>query len=427
MTVAAASSAARAQPSSLALPATFSEWRHEVRMHGSLPVIAVAGTRGKTTVIRLLDAIFAEAGLQTATWTDSGIEIRRRKQKGELVPWKRALARIHEGIIDVGIHELDWVTVQTVGLPTGVYPLVTVTNICSNSDACLITEEARRALRTYPAVLKSVHRNGMLVLNGEDYAVSGVEHDLTVPTIVTGSNRDVPAVRHHLVGGKPATWSDAGVVYVGTEAESAPVAHFSELAVCYGGSAAFEATNVMLAVATARACGISPAQIAQGLSAFVPDVETLGGSFSRLTVRGATVLIDRPSSPWFLKPVLRAVRAIGLKGRVLVVAGLLPTVPDEDLTEVGRLLGRTASTVILHGERANPERAAMIRHGVALNDFPPVLVHTPAEKRALQRLVDQLHSTDTVLVLTDQPVATARMLEKLASHEKFDDEAADAR
>jgi UDP-N-acetylmuramyl pentapeptide synthase len=41
-----------------------------------LPIIGVTGSRGKTTVTRLLDAILSEAGLQVAIRTNVSVNIR---------------------------------------------------------------------------------------------------------------------------------------------------------------------------------------------------------------------------------------------------------------------------------------------------------------------------------------------------------------
>ncbi len=77
-------------------PASFAEWTERLAAHGVPPVVAIAGSRGKTTVARLLDAIFAVAGMRTALWTDAGVEVAGRRQRGELAPWSRALARLGE-------------------------------------------------------------------------------------------------------------------------------------------------------------------------------------------------------------------------------------------------------------------------------------------------------------------------------------------
>src|SRR5579884_1717066 len=170
--------------------ASFREWRRVVTAEGAPPVIAVAGSRGKTTVVRLLDAIFMEAGLQTATWTDLGVEIASQRQSGELRPWSWVLAGLRSGEIDVAIQELDWAMAHAVGLPSATYPVVAITNICVNNDACLIQEETRVAMRARGAVFAATHPHGFLALNADDFAVAGDEVGYDRPAILAGMSRD---------------------------------------------------------------------------------------------------------------------------------------------------------------------------------------------------------------------------------------------
>ena len=104
------------------VPSSFRSWRAGVVRSGRLPIIAVAGLRGKTTIIRLLDHIIKTAGHKTALWTSTGVEINGRPQVGELGAWKEALGRVMDGDVSVAIQELEWATVLAAGLPPGFYP-----------------------------------------------------------------------------------------------------------------------------------------------------------------------------------------------------------------------------------------------------------------------------------------------------------------
>src|SRR5687767_10510176 len=127
------------------IPKSFGAWRTEVGSAQLRPVVLIAGSRGKTTVVRLLDAIFEVAGLRTAIWTDRGVEIDGRPQRGELVPWSRVQARLDDGTLDIAIRELGWSSVRAAGLQKASAPIVAVTNVCANREACLIRGEAKLA------------------------------------------------------------------------------------------------------------------------------------------------------------------------------------------------------------------------------------------------------------------------------------------
>ncbi|HET7094060.1 MAG TPA: hypothetical protein VFI22_11290, partial [Thermomicrobiales bacterium] len=331
-------------------PRSFLEWRRRLDAAGVQPVIAIAGSRGKSTVARLLDGIFRGGGLRTALWTDQGIDIEGRRQRGELVPWSKALQRLGDHKLDVAIQELDWDTVHAVGLPPAAYPLAGITNLCVNNDACLIHEETMRAVRALRSIHAAVHPDGILVLNGDDFGLAGDDEPLATGRILYGSSRDTPLIRRHLREGGVAAWETDGQLSIGDASSAEPVAAVADLRLALGGVASFQVMNALASAALAHACGIPTAAIARSIASFVPDPTLAPGSFNVLTVRGATIVVDRPAHPWFLRPALRALGHLRA-ARIIRVVGRLDTIDAADLVETGRLLGRGGGAILLHGER----------------------------------------------------------------------------
>ncbi|MFL5761712.1 MAG: glutamate ligase domain-containing protein [Thermomicrobiales bacterium] len=377
--------------------------------YGAIPVIAIAGSRGKSTVVRALDAIFRSIGLKTATWTNAGVELCGRRQRGELAPWSRALGRLREGSLDVAIQELDWATVHAVKLPRHVYPIVAITNVCVNNDACLIQAEAKRALAALPTLLSAVHNRGALVLNGEDYAVSGEEVDFEAPAVLAGQSKDTPLIRSHLRAGGLAIWVNGGGITIGNADQGEAICSPSQLPYTLHGEAAFQTLNIMVAAAVARSCGLSASAIGDALAGYEPDPLLLPGSFNVVDLGGATAIVERPDPSWFLRPALRAVRDLP-RNRLITVAGTMAEIGESDLVEVGRLLARTSSMLILHSERDQPERAKLIRQGIALNDIPPVILHTTTERRAVSRALEIIRPGDAALLVAENAPSVLRCL-----------------
>ena len=406
--------AVRTDHAAVMVPSSFEAWRAQIRRNGSIPVVAVAGSRGKSTVVRALDAIFRASGLRTATWTDSGIEIQGRRQRGELAPWSRAMSRLNDSSLDVAIQELDWALVHAVGLPKKVYPVVAITNICVNNDACLIQDEAKRALAALPSLLTAVHESGALVLNGEDYAVSGEEIRFEAPAILAGQSKETPLLRAHLRSGGTAIWVNGEGIAIGTVDATETICDQRLLGYTLNGEAAFQTLNIMVAAAVARACGIPVRDIGDALRNYEPNPMLSPGSFNVLNLGEAKAIVERPDPSWFLRPALRAVRDLP-RNRLITVAGKMEEIDEADLNEVGRLLGRTSSIMVLHSGREQPERMALLRQGVALNDFPPVIVHTTTERRAVSRVLEMIRPGDAALILADNPMSVIRVLLKSES------------
>ena len=144
------------------LPTGFGDWRARLDRERVAPVIGVAGSKGKTSVVRALESIFRAGGYRLATWTDSGVEIEGERQRGELGPWSRALTRLAAGGLDVALQELDWATVPTLSAPGVKYPVVAVANLCGNSEACFLTPETVQARRALQIIRSSIATSGSL-------------------------------------------------------------------------------------------------------------------------------------------------------------------------------------------------------------------------------------------------------------------------
>ena len=392
-----------------AFPESFAAWRSSVIAAGALPLIAVAGSRGKTTVARLLDAIFTAAGHTTALWTNQGIEIDGRRQRGELVPWSRAIEQLAQGQLDLAIQELDWSTVAAVGLPRSTYPIVAITNVCVNSDSCLIQDEMRRAVRSLDTLIAAVRGHGALVLNGEDFSVAGGDAPWPAPATLVALNRDTPLVRTHLAQGGAAAWCGDPALAIGTSGHAEPICDAKAVALALNGVVGFELHNVLTAAAIARACGIPAPVIGEVVARFTPPRRSMPGSFNVVPVAGATAIVDRPAPSWFLRSLMRAVAHLPYR-RLLAVVGRLDPVADHDLPEVGRLVGRAGGALIVHGDAGAPDRAAAFRTGVAMNEVPPFVIHAGSEPEALDRALRMVRPDDLLLVLADRPDRVLRVL-----------------
>lgn len=396
-------------------PASFRRWQRELMRHGTLPIIGVAGSRGKTTVIRMIDRVLRDAGLRTATWTNSGVEILGRRQRGELAAWSQALERLATGSIDVAIQEMDWATVNAVGLPPASYATVAVTNLCGNSEACLLDEHTRSAFKAMPKLLDAVAEHGALVLNLDDYQLASGHPREAALSFVTAVSKDSPILRDRLSQGQYGVWLEHQTLVFGgsLSAPPTPVIDLARMPLTLDGDATFQASNAMTAIAICLALGLDVPSIRGGLDGFRADPRTMAGAFNTFDYRGARLVLDRVDPSWFLRPVLRAVNP-GAAARQITVVGPLSDFPLDDIKEVGRLLGRYAGAIMVHSCEED-DWLREFRKGISTNRVPPVIAHLATERRAINRLLKNARGDDALLILTNTPMVAIRAIQR-ATH-----------
>jgi len=146
------------------------------------------------------------------------------------------------------------------------------------------------------------------------------------------------------------------------------------------------------------------------------------GSFNIFDVGSATIVVDRPMPSWFLRNSLRACANLS-SGRPIRLAGPMPQVATEDVSEVGRLLGRNGGVLITYGVWAS-ERLEHLRSGAASNTVPPIFLQAPDERVAVQQALNMIRAKDVLLILAEDAPATVslvqRYLRRLTAKPRFD-------
>lgn len=389
-------------------PGSFIAWRGHQDREQVPPVIAIAGSRGKTSVLRAAEAIFAHASLRTASRSSGGVEIEGESQRGEISPWARALTRLRTGGIDVAFQEIDWVTVQATAQAEMAFPVLAVTNLCANSDACLATPETVLARKALVRMKAGMPGDGQLVLNAHDFALADQDGELSASHYLVGMTPDAPMLRRHLAKGGNACYLDNHAVVLAEKGRPFTLLLTSQVSWFRNESIPFAVQNGLMAAAIARACGISSDLIAAGLASYAPRASAMPGSFNVFEVGPAAIIVDRPTPSWFLRTTIRGVAAMGHRRQVRVVGPML-NVPTSDVNEVGRLLGRQSGAVIMHGDWPY-DRLGLFKLGVAMNDVPPVILQITDERQAILQGLEMLRADDALLVLAENAPGAVRLI-----------------
>ena len=384
---------------------SFSDWRGRLDRARIAPVISVAGSRGKTCVLRAVESIFLAGGFRVALWTNRGVEIEGDGQRGELGPWSRALTRLHAGGLNIALREIDWATIQATGAPGSDYPIVAVLNLCGNNDACLATPETLMAQKAFAKIGSSVVSSGRLILNASDLTLADASIPNGAGRFLVGFSADAPAMRRQLEGQGDAAWVADSMIVTREAGETRRVVDLSRLN--WVRDIPFSVQNALVATAIARSCGISISTIAQGLSDHVPRPELMPGSFNVFDMGDSTIVIDRPMPSWFLRSSLRAAVNFGV-GRQIRVVGPMDNVHKDDLAEVGRLLARQSGILLVHGIW-EADRLARFRQGVVSNEVPSPIIQALDERQAILQGLGMLRGGDVMLVLAENASAAVRL------------------
>lgn len=379
-----------------------------------LPLVAVGGSRGKSTVAWMIDAMVRAASGSVASWLTSGVYVDGERMEGELRPWSRVLLAARYQELDVVIQEMEAAMVVGAGLPARTYPCAVLTTICGNDESCRLSMATELEERSISAVVAAVRDDGCIIGNADDLSVAAAIQSSPARPFLFALHPDNPVLQRHLGAGHTAIWLDGGSIVYGDESAHVPLVPVAAIASTLDGTLTFQIQNAMAAAAVAIELGIERSVISRVLRSYLPDEVTQPGSCNILEVGGARVVVDSPTQTWSLKMLARGIKHQPHR-RTIVVSGTYPNLAAEDARDIGRILGGLGGVVILHSDDKSGKSTEAIKAGVAANPVPPLLMMFGTEIAAVDQMLQTLGAGDIALLLAADPSMVLELIRTFAS------------
>lgn len=382
-----------------------------VERRQALPLVGVAGLRGKSTIVWLLESMLTAAGQSSGVWSSTGVYVNRERQDGELRPWSAVLRDLTHGKLDFAVQELETTLVTSVGLPEGIYPLAAVSTLCGNNEDCLISPEAAQGELAQSIVARAVRSDGILILNADDNGVLAASEKTKADVILFALHPENPAMKRHLDRGGSGVWLEDGEIVIGNRLDHRNILSVSEAQFTLDGSLIFQVQNLLCAVALAAGLDLPDVAIRAGVIEFSPDPDRLPGSCNIIRRGAATILVDSARQIWTLRSLIRGIRHQPHR-RTVIVADCFSHLAEPQIIEAGRLLGRLGGVVILHAHDFERALLDTVIDGIAQNEIPPVVLSMHDEAEAITQALRMLGDDGICLVITDDPATTIDVIER---------------
>ncbi|HEV2864076.1 MAG TPA: cyanophycin synthetase [Pyrinomonadaceae bacterium] len=390
---------------------------------GRVPLVAVTGTNGKTTVTRMVGHVLGATGLTVGMTTTDGIWVGgRRVAEGDTTGPHSARAVLSDPTVEAAVLETARGGILRRGLGYDWSDVAVMTNIQPDHFGQDGIESLEDLVYVKSLVAERVREGGTLVLNADDEHLARLAESPRVSRInkrvVYFSMRENHVlIRKHLdAGGTAYFLRDGRVMEAAGDGAELSVLEVAGVPATLGGTAEFQVANVLAAVAACRALGLGPALIASALAEFVAADDNPGRlNFYRLP-SGAHVLLDYGHNPEAFAAVCRmAARWDGR--RVTGVVGLPGDRSDELIEEAARVAARGFHRVVVKEDkdprgRRPGEVAEIIRRAVREESPTVECVVAADEEIALRRELAGAGAADVVVVFFDKLAPLVRVLEE---------------
>ena len=374
---------------------------------GRIPVIAVTGTNGKTTTVRLTSHLLKASGLRVGMTNTDGVYVNgRQTDSGDCSGPRSARNVLLHPDVDAAVFETARGGLLREGLAFDRCQVAIVTNIGEGDHLGLnyiTTVEDLAVLKR--VIVQNVAPGGTAVLNATDPMVVAMAANCKGAVTYFAEDPYHPVMATHRAQGKRVVFVEDGHI-VAAEGNFQVRIPLAEVPITRNGTIGFQLENAMAAVAAAWAIGIAWQAICRGLATFVSDAQAVPGRFNLFDYRGATLIADYGHNPDAIQALTNAVENMPAKRRSVVISGAGDR-RDEDISEQTRILGGVFDDVILYQDacqrgRADGEVLALLRQGLEGAARTTRVDEIHGEFTAIDQALARLGEGDLCLILIDQ-------------------------
>lgn len=367
---------------------------------GRIPLVAVTGTNGKTTVTRLIAHIWRQTGLVIGMTSTGGIY--RGEEclaEGDTTGARSARRLLADKTLDGAVLETARGGIIRQGLAFDRCDVGIVTNISDDhlGQDGVATMDDLSDVKSL--IVESVKAGGAAILNADDRYASMMARRATGEIIYVSLRADNRIMNRHLALGGRAVFVKDGAIRWAQGASEHRLIDLDEIAITLEGRAEHQVQNSLLASAGAWGLGLSRAVVEEGLRTFCDNQ----GRMTMIEVDGVHICVDYGHNAAGYAAVLQSVNKLGAR-RLIGVIGAPGDRTDETLIALGRIAGEGFARLYIKEDRdlrgrVAGETATLLaegarRGGAKVREITLLL----QEREAVRRALADSHRGDLIVI-----------------------------
>ena len=372
-----------------------------------IPVVAVAGTNGKTTTVRLTAHLLGTSGKRVGMTNSDGVYIEQRCiDTGDCSGPRSARNVLMHPDVDAAVFETARGGILREGLAFDKCDVAIVTNIGIGDHLGMNFINTVDTLALVKRVIvQNVATHGAAVLNAADPLVAQMAESCPGQVIFFAHDGQHPVLNTHRAQGKRVVYQDGAQIVCSAAGQEHRFA-LKAIPLTRNGTITFQIENAMAAIAAGWALNLDWSTIETGLASFVNDAQTAPGRFNVFDYRGATVIADYGHNPDAILALVQAIESMPATRRTVVISGAGDR-RDEDISKQTEILGDVFDEAILYQDqcqrgREDGEVLALLQQGLKNVKRTKQIQEIHGEFLAIDTALATLQPGELCLILIDQ-------------------------
>ena len=346
-----------------------------------IPIVAVTGTNGKTTTVRMIGHILKLMGKRVGMTTTDGIVVDGRLiRKGDMSGPRSARMVLQNPSVDTCVFEVARGGILREGLGYDRNDIAVVTNVTGDHLGLHGIDTVGQLAAVKSVLVDAVPRSGTAVLNADDPLVAKMARQSRGHVVYFSMQTKAGEDGYDRVDGHCGRGGAALVLQQTDEGElmvlrhatrTLPLLYTHLIPATFGGRARMNVANALAAAAAAWAAGAHLHDIRQGLRTFTTSFFQAPGRLNEVELNGFKLILDYCHNVDGMRRLAEFVEAYAGDGdgRTIGVIGIPGDRRDDDQREYGRLAAQAFDTILVREDanlRGRPagESAANVLNGV---------------------------------------------------------------
>lgn len=354
-----------------------------------VPIVAITGTNGKSTVSRMVTAIFRAHGKTVGLTNTSGVYIDDEQLMAVDASGPRS-ARIvlSDPSVEVVVLETARGGILREGLAFDRCDVGMVLNIGADHLGLKGVETLEDLARVKSVVTEAVGRRGVSILNGDDPMTLRIARHaggrIAYFTLNGGPEMSPFLQKHVAEGGLLAAREPSihgGDLVVHDRGRRIPLMSAHQIPATLSGLAEFNTANALAALLAGHVQKVPVETMARALGGFASSHADNPGRFNVHDAHGFRVIVDYAHNPAALQAIGRVVEGLRPRiGRAIGVVSIPGDRRDEDIREMGQIAAGLFDELIFRERpdgrgRTTGSVVALLTEGALAAGFPEARLH----------------------------------------------------
>ncbi len=385
---------------------------------GTIPIVAITGTNGKTTTTRLMSHVAKMSGYRVGYTTSDGVYIQNRLlMKGDCTGPLSAEFVLKDPTVNFAVLECARGGMLRAGLAFSNCDIAIVTNVSEDHLGLKGINTIEQLARVKSIVPETVLPDGFAILNADDDLVYEMRKNVDCNVALFSMDEENPRIKAlQRKGGITAIYEN-GFITLCRGTWKMRIMKAEQIPLTYGGKAKFMIQNILPVVIASNVRGIGIEDMRAALETFIPSPSQTPGRLNLFKFEKFNILLDYAHNPAGMRALQIFVEEMDATLKVGIIAGIGDR-RVKDNNEIGHIAAEMFDEIIIRQDKhlrgkTEQELIKMVKDGIIANHPNKKITVIPSETAAIYHAVNTAPEGSLIVLCSDVVPDALELVKKI--------------